>query len=507
MILDNKMTGGGSPSADNRATLDDLFRRAAIRHPDAVALEDAPNRSSFTDDAPRTLTYAQADRVIWAIAARLRSLGLQTDAVIALQLPNTVDCVLTILGILRAGMIAAPLPMLWRQDEMSEALVGIGVKMLITCGRIGEHQACDTAMQAASRLFSVRHVGAFGAEISDGVIRLDDVFADTSPDTGVVVRNGNPADHVAVITFNDAPDGPVAVARNHQQLIAGGLAVFLESGLESEAAILTATPMSSFAGIACAMLPWLLSSGRLVLHQPFDAATFVAQHDALERSAVVVPGALAEPWLAAPQDRAATPTVTIALWRSPERITAERATSNGGRVIDVTAFGELGLIATPRTPQRNPRAIPLGVIAAPSGSAAAIPAIETARTLAGTLALRGAMVPAAPFPPTSDNALAGADGLVDTGYPCRIDRANGSLTVTGPQPGMTGVGGYRFSQRRLDTLAATLPGGTIIALPDPLTGQRLAASAASPAAAQPHENRRNPLIAGAFRQRATPKLA
>src|SRR6185503_18072776 len=42
-------------------TLDDLFRRAGVRHPDAPALVDAPNRQSFTDGAPRNLSYAQAD--------------------------------------------------------------------------------------------------------------------------------------------------------------------------------------------------------------------------------------------------------------------------------------------------------------------------------------------------------------------------------------------------------------------------------------------------------------
>ena len=63
-------------------TLDDLFRRAGVRHPDAPALVDPPNRQSFTDGAPRSLSYAQADHAISAVAARLRSLGLPTDATV-----------------------------------------------------------------------------------------------------------------------------------------------------------------------------------------------------------------------------------------------------------------------------------------------------------------------------------------------------------------------------------------------------------------------------------------
>src|SRR5450432_50022 len=54
------------------ATLDDLFRAAAARRPGAIALRDPPNRASFTDGAARQLTYAQADRMVAAMAGRLR---------------------------------------------------------------------------------------------------------------------------------------------------------------------------------------------------------------------------------------------------------------------------------------------------------------------------------------------------------------------------------------------------------------------------------------------------
>ena len=123
-------------------TLDDLFRRAGVRHPDAPALVDPPNRQSFTDGAPRTLSYAQADHAISAVAARLRSFGLPTDAVVAMQLPNTVDSIVAFLGILRAGMIAAPVPLLWRRRDMVDALGRIGAKAIVTCARGGGARPC-----------------------------------------------------------------------------------------------------------------------------------------------------------------------------------------------------------------------------------------------------------------------------------------------------------------------------------------------------------------------------
>ena len=59
---------GETPTAaSSAATLDDLFRRAGVRHPDALALADPPNRQNFTDGIPRALSFAQADRAISAI--------------------------------------------------------------------------------------------------------------------------------------------------------------------------------------------------------------------------------------------------------------------------------------------------------------------------------------------------------------------------------------------------------------------------------------------------------
>jgi acyl-CoA synthetase (AMP-forming)/AMP-acid ligase II len=87
-----------SRMADTAVTLDDLFRRVGLCHPDALALADPPNREDFT-------SFAQADHAISALAEKLRALGLQTDTVAAMQLPNTVESIVAFLGVLRAGMI------------------------------------------------------------------------------------------------------------------------------------------------------------------------------------------------------------------------------------------------------------------------------------------------------------------------------------------------------------------------------------------------------------------
>ena len=173
-------------------TLDDLFRRAGVRRPHAVALIDPPNRENFTDGPPRRLTYAQADRVISAIAARLRRLGLQTDAVVACSLPNTVESVLALLGVMRAGMIAAPLPLLWRGQEMAAALRRIGAKAIITSRA---HRRTTRMPRSPCRwrprCFRSATSAASGAALPDGVMPFDDVFAAGTTETAS--RRARPA--------------------------------------------------------------------------------------------------------------------------------------------------------------------------------------------------------------------------------------------------------------------------------------------------------------------------
>lgn len=494
--------------AGDGTTLDDLFRRAGVRHPDAPALVDPENRATFTEGAPRALTYSQADRVISAFAARLRQLGLATDTVVALQLPNTVEGIIALLGILRARLIAAPLPLLWRQQETVEALGRIGAKAIVTTARIGRTAHAELAMQVAAELFPIRYVCAFGSELPDGVVPLDDIFAMDQVDLPQPsARPGNAAAHVAAITFDINANGIVPVARSHSELLAGGLAVYLESGAAPEASVLSPIPPSSFAGLALTTLPWLLSGGTLTLHHGFDPNTFAAQCRNQNGGSIVLPGpALAA--IAAAGYLGDKTKAVIALWRSPDRMAASAAWRSEAALIDIASFGEIGLLAARRGLDGLPAPIPCGTISTPRGAAGVVGSMETLRTGTGSLALRGPMIPMQAFPPGAEHGpephLAADDaGFVESGFGCRLDRDTITLSITGQRGGITAVGGYRFRQRDVDAQVANIdPAATIIALPDARLGQRLAGSApdGEATAERLRASGLNPLITGAFRR-------
>lgn len=518
MILGSSAESGKAAQGQARTTLDEIFHRVAGRHPEALALADPPNRMRFTDGAPRRLTYREADRVISAVAGRLRRVGLPTDSVVGIQLPNTVESILALLGVMRAGMIAAPLPMLWRRSDCVAALSRVGAKALITCGHVGEADHGALAMQVAAEIFPIRYVCAFGAALPDGIIPFDDLFTIERPDplpASAQERAGNPAAHVAAVTFDIGGDGVIPVARSHMELLAGGLAALLESGAAQDATILSSLPVSSFAGLAMTVLPWLLCGGTLVLHQPFDAETLAAQLSERRCDIAIVPGPVAARLADAGVLTTANGLKTVlACWRAPERIAANaqwRLADIG--MVDVAVFGEIGLLAARRQAGR-PLPVPVGPITAPRGVAGAVVVAKVARTDAGTLSMSGPMVPRHAFPPGSGRTIWPAaqkparkdddPDAVDTGYTCRLDTDPRNLVVTGPPAGLVAVGGYRFMLRDIqDHVVQTDASGSLAALPDPYAGHRLAGQAQNRAALQ-HSLAAlgvNPLIVRAFRER------
>jgi acyl-coenzyme A synthetase/AMP-(fatty) acid ligase len=496
-----------------RLTVDEVFHRIAVKYPERPALIDAPNRLAFTEGAPRRLTYAEADRMVAAIAGRLYRMGIPTDSIVGVQLPNTVDNILTLLGVLRAGLIAAPLPLLWRRAETVAASARIGAKALITCGHVGGFNHCQLAMRVASEVFSIRYVCAFGEKLPDGVVPFDDLFTAERLDPLPPLereRQHNAASHIAFITFDVGASGIVPVARNHLEAIAGGLGIALEGRLAQDARIVSTIVPASFAGLSLSFVPWLLSAGTLSLHHPFDAEVLAQQRRDDGCQTLIVPGPvalrLAEAGAFA-RDEAGS---VIAAWRAPERLAASPTwREHGTALVDVSIFGEAGLVAARRGTGGRATPIPFGLVVAPRGNPSAIVVAELVRTDAGTVALRGPMVPRHAFPPGIERSgLAHFEidrfGLVDTGYTCRVDPMSKAMVVTGPPSGIVSVGGYRFPLHELQEAIGQIDGAAnVAALPDPLVGQRLMGEAVERDAVQAALNAVgiNPLVGAAFRER------
>ena len=489
-------------------TLDALFRRILARKPDALALLDPLNNPRVTGRPARRLTYAEADRAISALASHFIEAGLPNNAVIAVQLPNTVELMLTVLGAHRAGLVVALLPQLWRQAELTVALNRTGARAIVTSSKIDGVGHADLAMNAAAEAFSIRHVCGFGTDLPEGMAPLDLALENPTCTTRAIAQDGRKA---AIISFDVTADGFRPIPRTHLHLIAGGLAMSLESDLPQGATLMSAMAPTSFAGLTASMAVWLLTGGTLSLHHPFDGETLEIQINEHACDTLIGPAQLAlrlnEIGFAS---RLPTLRNVIGLWRAPEQVAssptwnAEQAT-----LTDVYLFGEAGLFGSRRAADGAPARVMPGPRGAPRGASGSSISGEIFLTPAGTLALRGPMVtPAAYAPPApSDDSLVAQPprDFVDTGYSARLDRSTGAICITAPPSGIMAVGGYRFLSGDLQEWAKRLGAGALLtALPDRLSGHRLAGRAQNNARAREalSELGLNPLMVEAFRDRA-----
>ena len=485
-----------------------MFRRILAREPDALALLDPPDKQRVTGQPPKRLTFAEADRAISALSAHFIEAGLPSNSVIAVQLPNTVEFVLTVLAAHRAGLVVALLPQLWRQADLTVALNRTGARAIVTTARIDGVVHADLAMNAAAEAFSIRHVCGFGDDLPEGMASLDLALSAGHATSRAVVEDGRKA---AIISFDVTGDGFRPVPRTHLNLIAGGLALSLESEMPQGSTIMSAFAPASFAGLTSSLVIWLLSGGTLALHHPFDGDVLDQQIDEHSCDALVAPAQLA--LRLAETDMASRPPTlrnVIGLWRAPEQVASSPAwMPQQAALTDVYLFGEAGMIGARRTAADGaPAAIRPGPHSAPREVPGSSISGEIFLTPRGTLALRGPMVSAAPYappPPPSDSLIAQPQrDYVDTDYAARIDRSSGAICITAPPSGIMAVGGYRFQSQDLQEWARRLGQGAMLtALPDRLSGHRLAGRAQDNARAREalSELGLNPLMVEAFRDR------
>jgi hypothetical protein len=490
-------------------TLDTLFRRILARQPDALALVDPINKQRVTGTSPKRLTYAQADRAISSLAAHFIESGLPANSVIAVQLPNTIEFALTVLAAYRVGLVVAVLPLLWRQAELTMALNRTAARAIVTSGKVDGIVYADLAMNAAAEAFSIRHVCGFGTDLPEGMASLDIAILRESATTRAVIQDGRKA---ALISFDLTTDGFRPVPRAHLSLIAGGLAISLESDVSQGATMLSAFSPMSFAGLASSLVVWLLSGGTLVLHHPFDDEVLEREINRHACDTLIAPAQLAlrldELDLAA---RLPSLRHVIGLWRTPEQVASSASwAARQATLTDVYLFGEVGLFGARRiADDGSPAPIKPGPHGAPRELPGTSIAGDILLTPRGTLGLRGPMIPVAAYAPSarpSDSLIAAAPrDYVDTDYAARLDRTTGAINITSPPSGIVAVGGYRFLVQDLQEWARRLGQGALLtALPDRLSGHRLAGRAQDNARARDAltELGLNPLMVEAFRDRS-----
>lgn len=491
------------------ATLDALFRKSVRHHPDQIALTDPPDRSDFTATPARRLTYGEADEIIDDLCAMLGNLGVRRDDVIAAQLPNTVELPLLILACFRSGIILSILPPLWREYELEKALTQISPKVLITQNIKGDVDYPDLMRQTAAKVYSVRHILAYGDDVLDGIVAINDAISfawEKLVDNPELVNPSEKitANDVAIITWNgvESPDLMV-MPRSHNQLISAGLTVLLETSLEDKSSILCPFTLSSLSALGGFLVPWILTGGSLHIHQPFSWDCFKQQLDREQPTYTGLPPAAMDELcreINGGELDISHLKVLSCLWPV---LGASNHRSNADtyllpKIVDIFNIGEMAIFAHCRTDGKINDLLPHGNCKFPtlSGNGPTLLTTlikgqnvdneHTATHLVGELMIKGPMIYDDNFQPAGKNIQKTVpherdpQGFIATGIECEIVDVDGpKLKPVDRRGNIIYHGGLAVSAPDLDAIYSEFPGierGVAVSIADPVLGERITAA-------------------------------
>lgn len=258
-------------------TLPELFQRRVDTAPDAPAVTDPANLAALTGAQPQTLSWRELDERCTGLAAMLYRNGIRQGDTVAILLPNSIALTATYFALWRLGAVATPMPASYRRHELSGIVAAADATAIITTGELSGREIACEALEVAG---DSRTVFTFGPAVPDNAIALDEPVAAADRERlrsyirGLAVSVN---DRVTICWTSGTEAAPKGIPRCHGDWLAMAWGVQDGLHLTSESVLLNPFPMVNMAGFAAAFLPWLITGGHLVQHQPLDLPVFLGQ--------------------------------------------------------------------------------------------------------------------------------------------------------------------------------------------------------------------------------------
>ncbi|HXQ69287.1 MAG TPA: amino acid adenylation domain-containing protein, partial [Pyrinomonadaceae bacterium] len=195
-------------SASESAQLLDLARGPAIDYPRELTIHEAfeqqkaatPRQIAVVSDLEQ-LTYEELDQRAAALAARLRGLGVQPEAIVGVMLERSVEMIVSLLAILKAGGAYLPLDSELPADRLAFMLDDANVQVLLT----QEHLVAKLPMWATN---------------TRQVVLIDPYGMYLNAETDERVESGATAANLAYVIYTSGSTGqPKAVMVQHRSPI------------------------------------------------------------------------------------------------------------------------------------------------------------------------------------------------------------------------------------------------------------------------------------------------
>lgn len=461
---------GGSDEADlssREATLWDWVERWAAHRPDSAAI--------LTETGP--VAYGALHQRAQSLAAFLRELGVGRGDVVAAQLPNSLEFVLTDLAAGYLGATLQPIHMPYRSAEIRSLVAHGGARVAVCSTRLKDFAAAEFLLSLRATVPTLREVVAVGSDPPPGAHRFPEHGALPQAARG---ERPHAQDRFLLLYTSGTTSAPKGVPVAYRKFLPNAARSAEELGIDETSVLLSAAPFTHLYGLFSLHLA-LAAGAATALLPAYSPADFARALDRDRPTGLFVAPAhmaacLAEGLLTRERLAAVRFVLISGSACPPDLAQAVQERMPNGEVLQLWGMSELqaGSFTRPGDEPRvrfgtAGRASPGTELRVALDGAPAPPGVE------GELQVRGPSV----FDGYLDNAQATADaftpeGWFRTGDLARMDE-HGNIQITGRSKDVINRGGVKFNAADVEALLARHPGVAscaIVPTPDPVLGER-----------------------------------
>ncbi|OZC29431.1 class I adenylate-forming enzyme family protein [Gordonia polyisoprenivorans] len=475
----------------NRMVVGDMFERVTWSSPDKIALTGWVG--AYSDERFARLSYRQVDEAANQVAHALIDEGLvETDRVL-LYCENSIEAIVTLFGIAKAGLVAVPVNPNLADDVLAWAVDHVEARFAVVDGAFAE-RAAPILDRAGCRLGVTIPLGGPVAAGSRG---FHEWIADAP---NAEVDGPRHADDVWSILFTSGTTSmPKAVMATHTYSYMAGFAyaMSLSRGLEHDRDLVICTflPILYHCGHNASVLPAVLSGGSLVVGRVPDAAALA---DAVTATKVTAVWAGSPAWahnlalegIARPDVDLSSITVLMFSWGAMNPTIADDITNGVGpqaKMLEV--FGQTEAMSCYRFwPSQYPDkfeqvlggtnyvGVPNPILAGDIVDADGA-SLQGHPGIAGEAVYRSPCVTAGYYKDEVATREAFRGGWFHSGDSCRYD-ADGLQVMVDRFKDIVKSGGENVSSVRVEAVVAGHPDVervAVIGVPDPKWGERVVA--------------------------------
>lgn len=232
-----------------------------------------PCRSYVVDEQGRAFTYGEIDELADRLAAYLQDSGVGEGDVVTFQIPVWVEFAVTLVACLKIGAVMHPVSLSFNQRDLEYIMNQVESTALIcpTRTRKGDFETQAFALQGVVPSLKSIVVIERDQPAETAAVTYESVVSVAKRPGTRPARTS--ADHVALVLSTSGTTGsPKAVLLTHNNLLFSERAFTEELSVGENDVMFMPAPLNHATGFNHGLLAPMITGGRVVLQEKFDAA-------------------------------------------------------------------------------------------------------------------------------------------------------------------------------------------------------------------------------------------